>query len=153
MLLILNGSLGVLFAVYFISLKITKKEGVSVINAIIGYLAAIIVFWAIAMFLGQNDYDVYLMNEQPLCAIEGEDTYIHLWDDSTYYIVTEDENGKHKYSIDSASAYIVENADSPVLKTYGRKYKDDRHWYIYVPKKMKSQIDHYEIYIPGTAQR
>lgn len=37
MLLILNGSLGVLFAVYFISLKITKKEGVSVINAISAY--------------------------------------------------------------------------------------------------------------------
>lgn len=38
MLLILNGPLGVLFAVYFISLKITKKEGVSVINAIIDIL-------------------------------------------------------------------------------------------------------------------
>lgn len=124
----------------------SEDEATGIIGAAVALAIGICVSAYITTTLGQ-DYEIYLADEQPICTLSGEETYIQV-EGNTYYYYTEDENGeKHRNSINSWDASIIENADAPVIKLYMRNYKG--HWYSCIPD---NKFDHYEICIPETNQ-
>lgn len=142
-IIIVGGSIFIGFIFYKLFDEMTDG-----ITAMIAFFAATIISFILiiftAIYLGENDYEIYLADEKTLCSIDGVKPYGQ--DGGTYYYILKDENGKHKYYIDSEFVYIAENEDTPILKTYERKY--NKHWYTITP--YDGEIDHYELYIPET---
>lgn len=135
-IIIVGGSIFIGFIFYKLFDEITVFCAATIISFTLLYLTA--------SYLGENDYEIYLADEKTLCTIDGVKPYGQ--DGDTYYYILKDENGKHKYSMDSEFVYITENEDTPILKTYERKY--NKRWYTITPDD--GEIDHYELYIPET---
>lgn len=140
-----------IFYIPFITFVVVTIHSDDEFMGIIGAAAAL----AIGIFVSVNitttlgqDYEIYLADEKTLCTIDGVKPCGQ--DGDTYYYILKDENGKHKYSLDSEFVYITKNEDTPILKTYERRY--NKHWYTgwftFTPDD--GEIDHYELYIPET---
>lgn len=134
------------FITFVVVIRHSDDEAMGIIGAVAALAIGIFVSVNITTILEQ-DYEIYLADEQPICTLSGEETYIQV-EGNTYYYYTEDENGeKHRNSINSWDASIIENADAPVVKLYRRNYKV--YWYNCTPDET---FDHYEICIPETNQ-
>lgn len=131
----------------YVLVEETHDENLSMGGGLMAIAIGTVVSLFITTTFGQ-DYEIYLADEKTLCTIDGVKPYGQ--DGDTYYYILKDENGKYKYSLDSEFVYITENEDTPILKTYERKY--NKHWYTdwftFTPDD--GEIDHYELYIPET---